>query len=214
MASGTSAPVAFFVDLNLATALSNVRVAMKEAADKSSLRRLQLYDEKIPCKPGCAACCNRQVYLTVAEALVIQEYLEKSGQWPQVEKRARELMPIAKDASPVSWFKMNIMCPVLDPVTKLCTAYETRPAACSTHFVRSDPAQCDPWTMKSGKYDSIELKSIFEDFQKVLRSTVDGYGILALKFPMPIALIFAARIKVQSGVGPNEIMNLIFNELQ
>jgi Fe-S-cluster containining protein len=199
------------VDFKLATALSSVKVAVKEAADKSSIRRLQLHDD-IKCKPACSACCNRQIHITAAEALIIQDQLEKSGQWPEVEKRAKALVLLSRDTPPISWFKMNIMCPVLDPVTKLCTAYEARPTPCSTHFVRSDPSQCDPWMMKSGDYDPIDFMDLHEKFSQSLAKIVDGYGVLALKLPMPIALIFAARIKVQSGLGANEIISLIFNE--
>lgn len=191
-----------------------VRVAMKEAADKSSFRRLQLYSEDVKCEAGCSACCNRQIYITVAEALIIQEHLEKSGEWPTVEQRARAVMLIARDAPAISWFKMNIMCPVLDPVSRLCTAYDVRPSPCSTHFVRSDPAQCDPWTTTNSEYDPVEFTDLHDKFRQKLESTVDGYGILALKFPISIALIFASRVKVQSNLGPNEMINLIFNELQ
>ncbi len=202
------------MDFNLANALTQVKVAMKEASDRAGVRRLQLYSEKIKCKPGCASCCARQIYITVAEALVLQEHLEKSGQWPYVQQRAFAQLRTARSSNPVSWFKMNIMCAVLDPASKLCTAYEVRPAPCSTHFVTSDPSQCDPWVTKSTLYKSVEFKDMHDHFQKRLERCVDGHGILALKFPMPIALIFASRIKVQSGLGPNEIMTLIFNELQ
>jgi len=192
----------------------SVRVAMKETADRSSFRRLQLYSEDVKCKPGCSACCNRQVYITVAEALIIQDHLEKSGEWPIVEQRARAVMIIARDAPAVSWFKMNIMCPVLDPLSRLCTAYEVRPSPCSVHFVRSDPTQCDPWAMTSSKYDPVDFTDLHDQFRQTLEKVIDGYGILALKFPMPIALVFASRVKMQSNLGPNEIVNLIFNELQ
>jgi Fe-S-cluster containining protein len=202
------------VDINLASAITSIKVAVKEAADKASIRRLQVYKNEISCKPGCSACCNRQVYITIAEALIIQDELEKTGQWPQAEKRAHALLITARDTPPVSWFKMNIMCPVLDPVTKLCTAYDFRPTPCSTHFVKSDPALCDPWSMKSGQFDPIDFIDLHEELQQILRKIVDGYGILALKYSMPIALIFASRIKTQSGLGPNEVMSLIFNELR
>ena len=98
------------MDFNLANALSVVKVAIKETADKSSLRVLQSYTEKISCKSGCSACCNRQIYLTVAEALVIQDHLEKTGQWEQIELRANSVAKIALNTPPISWFKMNIMC--------------------------------------------------------------------------------------------------------
>src|SRR5580704_3221587 len=133
------------MDINLASTLGVVKVAMKEASDKASLRHLQIYQEKIKCKPTCSACCSRQIYLTIAEAIIIHEYAKKSGNWPEIENRAKAIMALARDTPPVAWFKMNIMCPILDPITKLCTTYETRPPACSTHFVTSDPKLCDPW---------------------------------------------------------------------
>jgi len=201
------------VDLNLASALSNVKVAIKETADKSSIRRLNLYADEIRCKPACTSCCNRQIYVTVAEALVIQEYLEKTGQWPQVEQRAKLLLSIARDTPPISWFKMGIMCPVLNPENKLCTAYETRPSPCSTHFVKSDPSLCDPLTLKSGTYKPIDFIDLHDEFRKFLEKNVDGYGILALKLPISVALVFAARIKIQSKKSAGEIMELIYSEL-
>jgi Fe-S-cluster containining protein len=201
------------VDLNLTAAINSVRVAMKETSDKAGIRRLQLYADDIKCKPGCSACCARLIVITVAEALIIQESLEKSGQWEHVEKRARAQVKIVHSSSPVSWFKMNIMCPVLDPVSKLCTAYDERPSPCSVHFVKSDPSQCDPWATASGKFELISFQDLHDQFREFLEKTIDGYSILALKVPLPIALIFASRIKVQSNIGPGEMMSLIFNEL-
>ncbi len=211
---GSSSIVLSFVDLNLASALSQVRVAIRETADKAVIRRLQVYGEDIKCKPACSACCNRQIYVTVAEALIIQDHLEKTGEWPVVEQRARALMKIARDTPAVSWFKMNIMCPVLDPISKLCTAYPTRPSPCSTHFVKSEPTQCDPWNTKPGAYEPIEFKDLHEIFTTTIEKIIDGYGILALKFPMSIALVFASRVKVQSGLTPHEVISTLFNELQ
>lgn len=201
------------MDINLASALTQVKVAMKETADRAGVRRLQLYSEKIQCKPGCAACCARQIYITVAEATIIQDHLEKSGQWEHAEKRARAQLKAVRSSSPLSWFKMNIMCPILDPATKLCTAYEVRPSPCSTHFVTSDPTQCDPWATKSTLFKPLQFKDLHEHFLKRLEKCVDGYGLLALRFPIPIALIFASKIKVQSNLAPTEVMSLIFNEL-
>ena len=201
------------MDLNLASAISSVQVAVKEAADKASVRRLQLYDD-VKCKPGCSACCNRQIYITTAEALIIQDHLEKTGKWDEVNQRAKSLVTLSRDAPPISWFKMNIMCPVLDPVTKLCMAYDSRPTPCSTHFVKSDPALCDPWTMTTGEYEPVDFTDLHAAFLAALEKHVDGYGLLALKFPIPIALVFAARIKVQSGLRANEIISLIYNELR
>lgn len=201
------------MDLNLASALGKVQVAMKETADKAGLRRLRMYGDKVPCKPACAACCNRLVFITVAEAMIMHTQLTKSGKWDEVKARAAALVPLAKNTPVVAWFKMNLACPVLDPQTRLCTSFESRPSPCSTHFVFSDPSLCDSWSAKSGAYELVDMDDLHVEFEKALATQIDGHGILALRLPMPIALLFAEKIRVQS-LSPNEIVNLIYNEFR
>ncbi len=186
---------------------------MKETADKAGLRRLRMYGDKIPCKPACSACCNRLVFITVAEAMVMHGQLEKSGKWTEVRARAAALVPLARNTPVVAWFKMNLMCPVLDSQTRLCTAYESRPSPCSTHFVFSDPGLCDPWKTTSGAYELADMDDLHVQFQKALSTQIDGHGILALRLPIPVALLFAEKIRVQT-LSANEVINLIYNEFR
>jgi Fe-S-cluster containining protein len=202
------------MDLNLVTALSQVKMAMMDAAEKSTKRRLAVHSSTIACKKGCDGCCSRMVYVTIAEAVILQEHVQKEGKWPEVRARAISTATVAKVANPVSWFKMNFKCPVLDPETKSCLAYKVRPAPCSVHFVTSDPALCDPWSTSGGDYLPLDMDDVYEEASKRIESKIDGHGILAFRLPLPIALLFAERIKHRRGLTSQEVMSFIFNELK
>lgn len=202
------------MDINLSTALVRVKMAMVDASLKAKKRHLAVYSSEIRCRTGCDGCCSRMIHVTVAEATVIQEELVKSGRWPEVKQRALEQAPIVKAANPVSWFKMNLKCPALDPETRKCTAYAVRPTPCSTHFAASDPALCDPWSTKGGVYEPVEMPDIHEDFVKKAESELDAHGVLAYRMAMPVALLFAERIKDHKGLSLVELMSLVYNELR
>jgi hypothetical protein len=201
------------MDVNLANMLGQVKLAMMDAAEKASKKRLAVYGDKVRCKAACDGCCSRLVYLTVAEATVVQEHLAKTGQWPEVRARAVVLATTVKSANSVSWFKMNLKCPVLDEEKKTCRAYAVRPTPCSVHFVSSDPALCDPWSTKGGDYRPVEMVDVHEDFVRRMEGELDGHGILALRIAMPLALLLAERIKYQRGMSVQEVMSLVYNEL-
>lgn len=202
------------MDLNLVTALSHVKMAMMGAAEKSAKRRLAVYSNTITCKKGCDGCCSRMVHITIAEAVVIQEHVQKTGKWSEVRARAITMATVVKVANPVSWFKMNFKCPILDPAAKTCLAYEVRPAPCSVHFVTSDPNLCDPWSTSGGGYQPVEMEDVYEESSRKIESKVDGHGILAFKLPLPVALLLAERIKHRKGLSSQEVMSFIFNELK
>jgi len=199
--------------LDLAGAVRPVKAAMKEASERAAVRRLNVYLDRIQCRVGCSACCSRMVHVSVAEALVIQEHLAESGRWPEVRAKALAQKPVASGANPVSWFKMNIKCPVLRE-DGLCGAYEVRPTPCSTHFVESDPAHCDPWSTKSGRFMPVQMNDLHEGFMKALEGLVDGHGILAYRMSMPSALLFAESVRVMTGLSLEEMTNLLRSELR
>lgn len=183
---------------------------MIEAGVESSKRRLTVLKDA-PCKKGCSGCCRRMITVTVAEAIVIQDYLEKAGSWDDVLKKCLGMLSRVRDANPVSWFRMNVECPVLHEDS--CRAYVVRPAACSVHFALSGPALCHPWATEPGEYAPVELEDVFERFQKVLRSSVDAHGILSVSLPLPAALVMADRVRHQPNLSPEALIRLLFNEL-
>lgn len=200
------------MDLDFSSALLRVRGAMVEATVRSSQRRLTVL-QKATCKRKCSGCCRRMVYVTVAEAVVVQEHLEKSGEWPGVLQKCLSVLNGVRNASPMSWFRMNVACPVLSDEDD-CLAYSVRPATCSVHFSLSDPKLCHPWSTEAGTYEPVELEDVFLDFQKTLHSSIDAHGILALKLPLPASLIMAERVRHQPDLTPEALIRLIFNELR
>jgi len=177
---------------------------------RSSGRRLTVLQEA-KCKRKCSGCCRRMVYITVAEAIVIHEHLEKAGRWPEVFQKCSQMLSSVRNSSPMSWFRMNVACPVLSDDD--CLAYAVRPATCAVHFVLSDPSLCSPWTTELGEYLPVELEDVFLDFQKTLHSSIDAHGILALKMPIPASLIMAERVRYQPNLTPEALVRLIYNEL-
>lgn len=201
------------VEFHLASALNPVKISLGQAAEKASVRRLQMYGEKIPCIAGCAGCCNRLVFLTVAECLILYESLVASGDWKAASIRARDQWRDASATNPLAWFKMNRKCPVLDPGTQRCLAYPVRPSFCSTHFVTSSPRSCDPWSQDGGAFQPVDFDDIHVEFRTKLMDTVASFGILGYELPLPVGLLFAERISVQSSLDLQDVLRLMLQEL-
>lgn len=204
--------VRFSVDLDFSSALLRIRGAMVEAALNSNKRRLSVLQDAT-CKKGCSGCCRRMIQVTVAEAIIIQEHLEVNGRWTEVAKKCHVDLKVVRESNPVSWFRMNIPCPVLTDKDE-CGAYAVRPAVCSVHFARSNPDLCHPWATEVGDMLPVELTDVYLDFEKALHSSVDGHGVLALKMPLPASLLMAERIRKQPNLTVQSLIRLIYNELR
>lgn len=201
------------MDLKLSEAITRVRLALRDTAEKSAVRRLSVYDDRIPCKAGCSGCCTRLVNVSVAEALLIFEHLEKSGDWPRVAVECRKQFQAVRISNHISWFLQGRDCPVLDPETRRCSAYSTRPAACSTHFVTSDPRLCDASHSGSGRYRAEDFEDLFAKFRLKLGESVESYGVMMVTLPIQQALLLAERINLQSGLTVEKTLSLFLNEL-
>jgi hypothetical protein len=147
----------------------------------------------------------------MAEAVIIYGYLQSKNRWPEVKKRAQEQFQTAQLADPLSWFKLNIPCPILSD--KLCLAYGVRPALCSTHFAASKPKLCDPWEVESGIYKSVDFDDLYINFRNKVESAVIGYKVLSIELIMPSALLLAERISIQSGLSLKQALSFIFRQL-
>lgn len=200
------------MELSLSSALGPTKLAVLTASDKAEKRRLMTYGSSVPCKPGCSGCCSRHLVTTVAEALLVVEHLMANGTWDEVKERAAEIAPTARSSNPLSWFKMNLKCPVLDRKTGLCMAWPVRPPACSTHFVTSDPKLCDPWSGGGADYAALEFDDLYDRFQSVLAESLVGHGILSLSVVFPVGLLLAEKVRTKSGLDMDKVISLIFKE--
>lgn len=199
---------------DLASWVVPVETSMRNCAEKATVRRLNMYLDEIKCTKGCSSCCSRMIYISIAEALVIQETLVRSGKWNEVRKRCLDQKAINMASNPVSWFKMNIKCPVLDSSSQECMTYNVRPTPCSIHFVKSNPKQCDPWETEGGEYQPISMDDIHDEFIHSMESCIDGHGILAYRMNLPSALLFAENIRKMVGLTVEEAISLMRSELR
>lgn len=177
------------MNLDMTAVLAPVRAAMMEAARQATELRIRHAD--IRCKPGCSACCNRYLMITLAEAAVISDHLKRSGKWEKVMARAEELREVAVLANPRAWYKMDISCPIL--VDNLCTAYPVRPVACSAHFVTSDPELCRATSTAVGLYNKKNFSEVHSMFEKAFNEAVGRHSRLRVAAPMPLALLFVDK---------------------
>jgi len=200
------------MDIKIAQALGPIKLSLMDTAVVASSRRLKIYGNDVPCKPGCAGCCSRLIRITMAEATILYEHLVQNGEWTEVRKEARDQFSLVKEVDPVAWFKMNRSCPVLNPKTRNCRGYAVRPAFCSTHFVTSSPDLCDPWNAADGIYQPVDMDDLMEIFSKRVSENVAGYGIFGLELALPVALLLAERISVQSGLELDQAVKLLFRE--
>lgn len=201
------------MDLKLSSILGPVKTAILDAASSAEKKRLFVLKEESSCKSGCSACCNRLIRITVAEGILLYDHLLKNGKWSEARKKAKEQLPLVKDINPIAWFKMNQSCPVLDDKSKTCMAYEMRPVKCSTHFVKSSPDLCDPWKTAPGSYEVLDMDDVLDKFRKRFTENVDGYGIFQIESSIPVSLLLAERITIQSGLGLDKIISMLYNEL-
>lgn len=183
-----------------------------DIAVQSSMRQIKS-KTKISCKPACAGCCSRYTQISLAESIIIYDHLRKKKEWPEVQKKSKEQLDIIKAVEPLSWFKLNIKCPILNLDTKLCRAYRVRPAICSTHFVTSDSKLCDPWSHGSGRFETCDMNDLYFKFKSRLENAVDGFGVFGMYFPVPSALLLAEKISVQSGLDLLQVISMIRAEL-
>ena len=201
------------MNVNLSQALGPVKLALADSASKAEKRRLQVFKNAVPCRPGCAGCCSRLVKVTMAEALIMYEHLLSTGRWPEVRGRAEAHMPEVLSVSPSAWFLMNKKCPVLDPKTSRCLGYPVRPILCSTHFVKSSPDLCDPHGIAPGRYEPVQFNDLVEAFLKRMMAHVAGSGIFQLELPLPAALLLSERINLQAGLTLDRVVSLFLHEL-
>lgn len=130
----------------------DVVVAIAEAATSDAELGAREMSEAVPatrrllpvCQDGCAHCCHATVLASTPEILRIAEHLRTTRQGEAFERlrahagetaeRVRALDLEARAAA-------KVPCPLLDPTTSRCTAYDVRPVACRAYH-SGDVATC------------------------------------------------------------------------
>lgn len=195
---------------NARPVLHKVARINQEIALESKKKSLRVFPNEISCKPGCSSCCSRPVNLTLAEASNIRDFLIKVKKWKEVESRSLALRKM-EIVDQLTWFQMKLECPVLDPLTKRCLAYDLRPIACSTHYVISPPSSCDPWSTEPIQYDRAYFGDIEERAAKELNRVI-GKSIWSVSLIMHSALLMVESIVERSGYNIDQVLISIARE--
>ncbi|WP_281974900.1 YkgJ family cysteine cluster protein [Halobacillus litoralis] len=122
------------------------------------IERMEDFSSMKPnCFMGCAFCCYFPIVMTKMEAKMMFRSIEKFSDerktaifnhWEQyyVQQEEKLTKAFAMDheapETKLEYKKLNLPCPMLDPETQLCMAYEVRPIPCRTYLNYSDPQVC------------------------------------------------------------------------
>ncbi|MBH0231226.1 YkgJ family cysteine cluster protein [Halobacillus yeomjeoni] len=114
-------------------------------------------DMKPNCFKGCAFCCYFPIVITRMEAKMMFRSIDAFDEerkrtifqhWDRYFNQQRGklqkayAMDYEEPETKLEYKKMNLPCPMLDPETQLCMAYEIRPIPCRTYLNYSDPQVC------------------------------------------------------------------------
>lgn len=175
--------------------MASVRAAMMSAARQAFIIKVRM-STRVTCKPGCSHCCKRYVVVTLAEALVLIDFLKRNKKWDRVASVA-DAQKNSMSVKPVVWFKMGMTCPLLNQ--DMCDAYEVRPAVCSAHHAFSPPETCSPLSTSFNRYEPCELTDVHTDFMKSFNRMIGKDSVFRIRAPMPAALLAAERLSVTPG---------------
>jgi Fe-S-cluster containining protein len=177
--------------------------------------------QRIPCKKGCAACCDQFILTTLPEGYeilarypsvvqdVMPEILAQEQLLAQMglNKDVLNIMdPSTADARTkftARYHTLRRPCAFLDHKTKTCRVYEARPQACRSHYIfDADPADCDK---RGAEADGLTAKHIWHS-PSVMTATaaiakisdaMEGAYVLGA---LPI-MVRAARQRVKQYLG-------------
>lgn len=149
-------------------------IRIRENTYNSLVETLTAKEEMITCRQGCTHCCFHYVAVSLAQGIIIVDYLYKrkdllkqfvdnTEKWHRKgysaannidRMRIQALsssMPIDQviaDTRPLSeqYLDMHIQCPFL--ANDKCFIYDVRPLSCSNHYSVSPPDWCDPVARK------------------------------------------------------------------
>lgn len=124
----------------------------------NEIERMESYSDMKPnCFKGCAFCCYFPIVVSRMEAKIMFRSIEQFSEerknaifrhWENYYKDQSGKLEKAFSMDPedpqtkLAYKQLNLPCPMLDPETQLCMAYEVRPIPCRTYLNYSDPQVC------------------------------------------------------------------------
>jgi Fe-S-cluster containining protein len=122
------------------------------------LERLRTVDGiEPPCRKGCTHCCRQGIPVTLPEARVVANFIQREltpERRSALRERLKAWFTWVRDELPdlleagmdqrTALYEHGPPCAMLE--NDACSVYSARPAICRIHYVRSDPRSCMPQT--------------------------------------------------------------------
>lgn len=150
--------------LKLIDTIPDIRLKLAEVVDETAREKLNHINSRIACRAGCNHCCSRYIELSVAEAVIIRDYLVRTDQWKEVLKKCRQYNKLYFDYDHDTWFLSNIRCPVLDLNTGLCKAYKVKPVICTTRHAVDVRDACHPYDLSTTFPTPLNFDQVTKNF--------------------------------------------------
>lgn len=127
---------------------------------------------KIPCRPGCAYCCNQLTAVTLTEAVLVAGAILRKGNkelGEQIERLGDHARISCKLMRNV--FDRGISCPLL-LADKTCSVYAERPSVCRYLIALGDASSCVPPSNVASYLNLMHLqleviKHYYENFSRL-----------------------------------------------
>lgn len=97
------------------------------------------------CHKGCSHCCSNPVVVSILEGISVFRWLVEHRHWSTALKAKFEAHHAQVYGLALTvWLISETPCPLLDPNTQTCSAYDARPLACRLTFSKGDAYLCHP----------------------------------------------------------------------
>ena len=189
-----------------------VPLARELAEQITRIKTAQLNERQttVPCRKGCAACCNYLVPLSVPEALVFAEELDRlppqqSGPIKKaVLESSRKILESTRrgcfDADGQSydaisgWYNsLGLVCPFL--TNNICSNYQNRPIACREHLVVGSSDNCS--ASADNRPRVVKLPVSILDCLAKLSAELEKTAVESVAMPLALAWANQNRLRLQ-----------------
>lgn len=156
--------------------------------------------ERITCAKGCGACCTQPFSVTVAEAIVIAQWLLENASTVRIADVLRDAALRERDLrftyGTPTFLRERQPCVLFAPEAGadnfrgVCSVYPARPVVCRTYAVTSPPENCQESTRRAPRvFDARAVNAEAPERWRKALGEADAWVFLLL--PMAVALRWA-----------------------
>ncbi|WP_226584912.1 YkgJ family cysteine cluster protein [Halobacillus litoralis] len=165
------------------------------------IERMETFTSMKPnCFMGCSFCCYFPIVITKMEAKMLFRSIDHFSedrkkaiyeQWDAYYEKYKDKLShaLAMDyedpETKLAYKKLDLPCPMLNPETQLCMAYEVRPIPCRTYLNYSDPQVCAENDMPKEPFSYEFLYTFyFTNINELIQALYENGEDVFIDYPM------------------------------